>query len=538
MAANTKEALTESALEEMISKAMPETKSPYQAVPDVLRILGQGATLGMADEIEAALTSAATGKPYTETRKDIIESIQSVRKKQPVGAFLTEIGGSIPLGRLGTGATPLRTMGRSGLMGGIYGGMSSEKESLGGQLLDTLSGTAISAPIAGLLHKFLPPTSPEAKLMIEKGVPLTVGQSAGAKSALGRIENTIMNTIPLAGELVGEARINSMKSFNRAAINDALSAIGEELPTNEVGEDAILWATTKYNKAWDDALEGLTLSDPQALNEVSEIIDSHLKSAKIMMTDKSLKELNSELTTLKEAINASHNNPQQLMEIYKTFRDKGFELSKGSYYEKEIGGYISKAADDVLDIILEYNPHKYAQYEAARNMSMAWIPVRNAATQKTALRQGYFNPRQLLDEVGKQDPTASKTRYFGGQMPQQQLARAAMETIGDVQEGSQTARRQQTAALLGMGGEAGGFLPVGSSFGTMLATAGLYANPVLTRKASEFAFPKIRATSVPLGGLLKERPQLAAEGYGLLDREQYPQAYLLTSRSDDIKRQR
>jgi hypothetical protein len=235
------------------------------------------------------------------------------------------------------------------------------------------------------------------------------------------------------------------------------------------------------------------------------------------------KALFNQLEMIERGAKVYKNNPSMLMTQYKTIRNRGSKLAKSQDYEKqELGAALLEASDGMLDIILKYNPDKIPQYEVARNITMGWIPVRNAALSESALTQGYFTPKQLLKQVQKQDPTTQKMRYLEGEMPLQKTAQAGMETIGEAPAGSPTAERMLGMGLIAGGGSESGYMPMSVSFPTLLATSGLYARPEMARKFGTGLATSVRAAQPAIGGVLSERPAIQAENLGLLDLPQYP----------------
>ena len=513
-------------VDEMVAKAMPQRSIGGEYL-DLARVAAQGLTLGTSDEIEAAVRSLGSDKSYGEIRKEIMGLVERKREQMPYSSTALEIAGGVPTGLIGMGKTALSTLLRSAGLGGTYGYMSAET---GRELTEaplqperipqTLGGAGISGVLGGITHKLFPPQPAATKEMLERGVPLTLGQSMGAKSPIARLENVVMQSMPLAGTQVGKARQSSLLGFNRVAIDEALAPAGVKLPKDKTGLDAFEWATKEYNRIWDDALKGMTVDNPQAMDDVVDLTTSlAVKHGDIIKS----KTLFNQLEMIERGTKVYKNDPSKLMAQYRSIRDRASNLAKSQDpNDQELAAALNDASDGMLDIILKYNPDKIRQYEIARNVTMGWIPVRNAATSKPALTQGYFTPKQLLTEVQKQDPTRQKLRYLEGEMPLQKTAQAGMETIGEAPAGSPTAERMLGMGLLGGVGAQSGYMPMSVSLPAILATSGLYARPELARKVGSVVASGTRASSTPIGGVLSERPAIQAENLGLLDLPQYP----------------
>lgn len=513
-------------VDEMVAKAMPQRSIGGEYL-DLARVAAQGLTLGSSDEIEAAIRSLGSDKSYGEIRKEIMGLVERKREQMPYFAPVTEIVGGLPTGLAGVGKTALSTALRSLGLGSIYGYMGaetgrelSEAPFQAERLPQAVGGGVISGALGGLMHKLLPPPPPATKEMLEKGVPLTLGQSMGAKSPIARLENVVMHSMPFAGTQVGKAREASLLGFNRVAIDEALAPAGIKLPKEKTGLEAIEWATKEYNRIWDDTLKGMTVNNPQAMDDVIDLTTSlAVKHGDIIKS----KTLFNQLEMIERGAKVYKNDPSKLMAQYRSVRDRASNLAKSQDpNDQELAAALNDASDGMLDIILKYNPDKIRQYEVARNVTMGWIPIRNAATSKSALTQGYFTPKQLLTEVQKQDPTRQKLRYLEGEMPLQKTAQAGMETIGTAPAGSPTTERMLGMGLLAGGGAESGYMPVSVSLPSILATAGLYARPELARKVGSVAASGTRASATPIGGVLSERPVIQAQNFGLLDLPQYP----------------
>ena len=267
-------------VDEMVAEAMPQRSLGGEYL-DLARVAAQGLTLGSSDEIEAALRSLGSDKPYGEIRKEIMGRIERKREEMPYSGTALEIAGGLPTGMLGMGKTALSTALRSAGLGGTYGYMGAET---GRELTEApfqaervpqaLGGAGIAGVLGGVTQKLFPSRPDATKEMLEKGVPLTLGQSMGAKSPIARLENVVMQSMPLAGTQVGKARQSSLLGFNRVAIDEALAPAGIKLPKDKTGLDAFDWATKEYNRIWDDTLRGMTVDNPQAMDDVVDLTTS------------------------------------------------------------------------------------------------------------------------------------------------------------------------------------------------------------------------------------------------------------------------
>src|SRR5258708_31233372 len=103
-------------------------------------------------------------------------------------------------------------------------------------------------PVVGALSRVISPdVGPLTRALLEHGVRPTPGQLF---PWLNRLEQA-GRSIPLVGDVIKNARMQTFEEFNRGAINDALAPIGERLdPKTPVGYRAINEMYDKKNAAY------------------------------------------------------------------------------------------------------------------------------------------------------------------------------------------------------------------------------------------------------------------------------------------------
>lgn len=512
-----------------LEQFLPKDRTLMGEYIDLGRMAMQGLTFGAGDEIEASIRSLTEGRPYAEVRKEIGKLLERKRKQMPIGSFGAELVGGAFTGGLGMGKTLLSTALKSAGLGSLYGYMGAETDrELSEALIQperlpaTVGSGLISAGLGTGLQAILPTPSPQAAGLIEKGVPLTAGQAFGKKSVLGKLENIIENTLPIAGQSVGRARMKAMEGFNRAVLDEVFAPAGIKMSANKTGSELFDEAVKNYTKIWDDALEGVVIKDPQAIAEIDGL------ERLILQKYEGLEKadfLSKQLQLMRERAQRFGSDSNRLMANYRLIRNRGFKYLKSQdVADQELGQALVDASNMFEDIIFRYAPEgKTEAYNIAKQVTQGWIPVRNAATGTSAFKQDYFTPSQLLTEVKKQASGSSASKLFAKEMPLQQIAEAGEATIGSAPVGSQTAERMMGVGALGYLSGGQPYIP---DFTTQLATtlgiAGAYRFPQATRKVATAVPPVLRATAVPTGGLLGERAAIQAENLGLLDLPQYP----------------
>lgn len=131
--------------------------------PQRLRSLAQGATLGFADELEAAGRSLFPGQTYEGALTDIRGKLKAYKEDSPLSALGYEaLGGIVPglaAAPFTGGASVAPTLGRMALIGATEGGIYGFGTGEGGFAQRAAGvpggavGGAIAAPVAGVIGK-------------------------------------------------------------------------------------------------------------------------------------------------------------------------------------------------------------------------------------------------------------------------------------------------------------------------------------------------------------------------------------------------
>lgn len=518
----------------LIEAVAPQRRSAGREFADLGRIVAQGLSLGMADEIEAGVRAAATGKDFKEIRSEIMSGIEKKRKETPVGSFALEAIGSMPTGAMAAGRNLAQTAMRSAGIGGLYGYASAEPESeiyedpLSKRRVGQAGAGAILSGISGTLaDKLFPPTPTAAKELVKKGIPLTAGQAAGRGTFLNRMEDIVLNTIPVISDLAGNARVDATKRFNRVAVNEALAPLKTSVPKELKNiDDFAVWATKAIDDAYDDALKGVKLPSKEALTEVNKRVDDVIARYEGYEGFDFIK---NSLEQAKKRAGRSIEDADQLIAIAKNLRKQGqSRLGSLDPKQQENGAAMVEAANSMIEGVLAFNPEKVPAYQSAQKAYGNFVPLRDAFARAVAADREFVTPREILREISKQDTTKGKRRLFKNQLPVQTLAQQAERTMGSspLPSGSQTAMRQSPFSptqLAGTGAATGGIgygavsdpLTTALTLGTL---GSMYTFPNVGRfMTSKVISPALRGGLTAQGGAISERPLILGENLGLLD---------------------
>ena len=467
--------------------------------------IGQGMGFGFGDELEAAVRSMFTDKTYDETVKQIRADIDRFRETDPIKAYGAEIAGSMITGgglaRLGAqklAGTALSGTQKAAAIGAgesaVYGAGAGEGVS------GKLSGAIVSAPIgaatAGLGQKMMPALQKGAESMIKKprSYPLTMGQAYGGK--IGSVEQKI--STPFLQESIREARARPVRQFTTETVNEAIKPLGKEVPPGMVGEEAVDFAMSSIQDAYQSVVPKAKFNNAPA----DAAIDKILKEAKDtgVFDDADLKVFRKDLS---DAYSRKIRDGQMTGEMFKEAESEISALIR-SY---RTGGHRRQARvmSDIQQALraelTKQNPD-LPDLQAA-NKAFANMQTIQRVSDRAAARQGVFTPSALLKEEQKR-----RGRFS----PEVERAREARDILGDTIADSGTAGREAVSRLLQS--------PVRGSIGLAgnVALASLYDYPSFGRFAAKGPARIAKSLAPASGRFLSE--SLMESGGGLLSEAQ------------------
>ena len=202
------------------------------------------------------------------------EGLDYLRQQNPTSAFAGDvagvIGGTAALGRaggavagrvapslLGGGAKAAagRQLATDAAYGGIYGGATDG---------DPLTGAATAAVGSGLgmgigkgIQKGLTGvTDPAVQYLTQRGIPLTIGQTLGNRGVIGKTMNKL-ESLPIVGDMMGARRLDGLKAFEQAALNDVVAPVGGNIGRG--GAEGLADAQGIVSDAYGRALDGVNI---------------------------------------------------------------------------------------------------------------------------------------------------------------------------------------------------------------------------------------------------------------------------------------
>lgn len=334
------------------------------------------------------------------------------------------------------------------MVNGALSGVALSHEKTGRGLLgDALYGAAggkIGSSVVGGAGKVLKGVTGDALTLARKGVPLTIGQAAGGVTK--GIEDRL-TSLPGVGDVIRNAQRRSLEGFDRAAYNDALSHVGEELPKDiGVGGDAYNYTKDRLSDLYDEVLKPLTvnrdvtfssamsaakaaagkLGDPAARAKVGQIIKTEVQAR----FDKAGQMTGEAMKGAQEAL-GQHIN----------------DLSRGTKWERDAATILKGVKGGLEGLVARTNPAAGEQLARINRAYANFKPLEDAVSKA---KDGVFTPAQLAMGAKKGRGVAAAA---SGRAPQASLARAGRNVLPSSVPESGTAGRLLTGILAtGLGG--------------------------------------------------------------------------------------
>ena len=461
-------------------------------VEGIARAIAQGVTFGTSDEIYAFGESLFSGLSYDEAVKIQRDKIEQFRQESPGYAYGAEIGASalMPLGLAGVAGKLLtkapsvgsavqqavsvaqpglsaatkvlpkaftsptaKIAGTQTALGAAYGAGTAEE----GQ---RLSGASLGGGVGAVLGPLAPRVGEAAGRLIPQGVKTTLGQTfeGGLGSVASGVED-VLARIPIAGVGPTIMKQRALKSFNVAAVNEALAPLSglgvQKLSTSMTPREAVSEAYTILGKAYDDVLAEVDLP---TTGDFSKAIDDTLNDSGQILSEESLKVVKAEVNRIlsnftKDGTISKQNFKSAQMDL-RALADR----YKGSQAvaEQNIGNVVDDVVDTFFSQLAKVNPDAATKIKMIDSSYSRFKPLQYVVA-KSKDPSGAFTASQLLAELstgGRRQPGLQS--LVDVQKPLQQLALDAQEVLPSKIVGSDTAMKEVALGAFGFGaGQAG-----------------------------------------------------------------------------------
>lgn len=259
----------------------------------------RGLTLGLTDYppaigagVESAIKGDGFAKGYQQQRQETVARRKKLSDIDPSASLLYE---TVPA--MATGFGVARELAKRGATLGQQVATGAGEGSLTG-LLTTYGDPYDKAVMAGIggvtgamgygVGAGFPRVTQQAKDVMEKGVPLTVGQQRGAVPEF--LEKTIESSLLDIPVGVSKSKLKGFEGFNRMIIEDAVKPLGITFKKDLAPEEIFTKAVRKTRDKFEEAVNKVTLTstNPMVLRRkaLEDPVNQQLLMDKFSLTPK------------------------------------------------------------------------------------------------------------------------------------------------------------------------------------------------------------------------------------------------------------
>lgn len=398
-------------------------------------------TVQQAEEAQAARTREFELKRQLAGGGTGTDWVQVGGKMIP--AFLVPGGGAKSiLGAIGEGAAGGAVLGAADTPPGESYGQHAATGALTGGAVSGVLG-AVGKAIGGAN------LSKHEQLLKDEGVTLTPGMVGG------KIANDIEQKIsswPIVGPLVADARRAAVHQMNDAALQRALTPIGEDLPKGLPVNEAIDYTKTKLSNAYKELLPKLSFAPDAAYTADMQAVLSKQSE----LTDPLRQSFDQTMDNLfKKATVPGPNGTQvltgdALKRVESVLVEKAKNLkSSGDAFQRELGDVYRDALTAFRAGVMRQNPQYGPQLQAINN-GYGVLAIMRQAGNKVKNPEAPIMPGALADAVRSKSGGVDKDQFARGVAKMQDLSGAANAVLGStVPDSGSIGRLMMGAGILG-----------------------------------------------------------------------------------------
>jgi hypothetical protein len=472
----TVESALPSLYENTIGGLVKAISSPVQTAQGIGDIVAGGVYKALPGSVQRGLTAIETspynplGNPAALQRAQTVAGAvgEDYAKTYGTGAGFQKMMEEDPFRIVGDVSTVLGG-GGAALRAGTKGAKAQQLANAlikGGELTNPIN--MLTRPAAAMVS---PTVDPNVRALMNEGVTPTTGQILGG--GYKRAEEGLTSVLGL-GDFIKGAQTRAVESFNRAAINRSLKPIGETLPPDLIGRDAIQFARDKLGEKYDKLLPKLTVqADSTWLQNISDLkqnvqkgaIDPNIKPMfDNFVNDNILSKFQGQNAITGETIKNIQTDLDKTIKRYSVSDDPDVIL---------IAEALKETRSNLLDLIRRSNPQKAAELKAIDTGYANFIRVKKAAGLIGA-EEGIFSPAQLQSAVRNVDRSKDKGQFATGEALMQDLSETGKTVLGNKLPDSGTPYRAMLPLIIGGGAGAAGYPAIAAG---MLAGPALYSAP-------------------------------------------------------------
>lgn len=481
--------------------------------------LGRGAKQRL-DETAAALESVVPGAqsinrffggPSAAQIRDTGQAAvaESKRLDAPLmntGAGLAgNIAGGVAGGAL---AAPLGPIGAGAALGYVTPTTKGPEEVLSNMAIGGGAGYVGDKVVKGLSRIVQPQVNPNVRTLMDEGITPTPGQILGGNWARAESKAT---SIPLVGDAIADSQKRAGAELNRAAFSRALKPIGEKLPANLQGKEAVKFTGDKLGAAYDDLLpKMMARKDQQFATEVESLramvadgaIDPNVSATfQRILDNRVLGKFQGQAAMTGETLKSVESHLSKEIARFRRSPDPDVNLMADA---------LDEVQSSLRGLVTRNNP-QFANELKAINSGWANFKRVQRAASYLGSDEGVFTPSQLESAVKALDRSKDKARFAEGKALGQDLSGPAKAVMGPKYPDSGTAGR-----VMNLGGLAAAVyeptIAAGAAAGYGLYTAPMQraiATLLTQRPQAAGLLARQIENMTPVGGLLGANLMLA-----------------------------
>lgn len=480
----------------------------YSPIAESARAFVQGIPFigASGEEIEAALrTGSISGQQYESLRNQLRAQQEQFQQDVPQVGIPLELGGSILPSMAAVKTVP--TLKKMGLLKEVGIGTASGAATGYGKSQDEISpmedtawgaayGLGGTTAVGGGLRLISPRVQPGARELAEQGVEMTPGTAFGG--SVQKVEQSLQS-VPILGSFITEARERGLESFNRGAYNQVLKTIDPKLslPDVSTGRNAYGYVSNKINEAYNSVVPKLKFNALDNRFIVS--VSAAEKNAQKNLTPEMFKQYQDKVNTLLTDINQNPTG-RNLQDIKRQLQRDWMDYKKSqTVNEQRLGNALQELEKTFTSNLVNQNRAKGIgqQYRKIDNAYSKFLRVESA--QAKPLDEGSvakFTPAQLAQS--SRQMKRAKKGFAEGTEPMQEYATQGVTALGQKIADSGSPERLMTSGLV-----SGGI----ATAGMIEPTAGLTLATLIPSLYSKLATRKL------LPAFISKRPKLI-EQYG------------------------
>lgn len=336
----------------------------------------------------------------------------------------------------------------------------------GSQLTNPIN--LLAKPAAAIIS---PNVDPNVRALMAEGITPTTGQILGG--GFKRAEEGL-SSVPILGDFIKSAQTRAVEGLNRAAINRSLKPIGDALPADLKGREAIQYAKDALGDKYDNLLPKLTVqADPVWTGQISNLkqmvqnsaINPNVKPLFDKIVDGDiLSKFQGQGAVTGETLKNIQTDLNNTIKRYSISTDADQVL---------VAQALKEVRSNLLDLIRRFNPQSAAELKAIDTGYANFKRVEKAAG-LVGSEEGIFSPAQLQSAVRAADRSKDKSQFATGNALMQDLSETGKTVLGNKLPDSGTPYRGMLPLLLGGGAGVAGYPALAAG---MLAGPALYSAP-------------------------------------------------------------